>query len=225
MPLEVLTGSPFSGKNWWAEEQIARREAAGERGLLLLSYTGIYSAMVPGDESTYRDDSVSDSGAPRLAGWLLAGAIREAAKRELSGYVAVDSPRRALQHLEITGGNVVIEATVTEAQAIRRAREHVSLISELAPRAKQKENAKAIQRCRSMVQTYFRERETELAGVEVRKVRAPTVPPVRAISQAYRAAMKARRRGDTEAVRKWLTAARDWSIAHGLPGAKGIIIP
>ena len=225
MPLEVLTGAPFSGKNWWAEQQIERRESDGERGLLLLSYTGIYSALAPGDESTFRDDEVSDSGTPRLAGWLLAGAIREAAQRELSGYVAVDSPRRALQYLEITGGNVVIEATVTEGQAIRRAREHVSLISELAPRAKQKENAEAIARCQSMISTYFREREAELAGVEVRKVRAPTVPPVRAITQAYRAAMKARRRGDTEAVRKWLTAAKAWSIAHELPGAKGIIIP
>ena len=99
------------------------------------------------------------------------------------------------------------------------------LISELAPRAKQKENAEAIACCKSMISTYFREREAALAGVEVRKVRAPTVPPLKAISKAYRAAMKARRRGDTAAVRKWMTAARDWSIAHELPGAKGIIVP
>ena len=224
MALEVVTGAPFSGKGWWVEREIERREAAGERGLLALSFTGIYAALAPGDESTFRDDEVSDSGTPRLAGWLLAGAVREAAARELSGYVAVDSPRRAVQFLEITGGEVVIEATVTEGQAVRRAREHVSLIGELAPRAKQKENADAIQRCRAMVQTYFRERETALAGVEVREVRAPTTPPLRAITHAYRAAMKARRRGDTAAVRKWLTAARDWSAAHGLP-TKGIIIP
>ena len=224
MPLEVVTGSPFSAKSWWAEAQIERREAAGERGLLLLSYSSVYSALAPGDESVLRDDSVSDSGAPRLAGWLLAGAIREAAQRELSGYVAVDSPRRALQYLEIVGGDSIIEATVTEAQAVRRAREHVSLISELAPRAKQKENAEAIARCQSMIRTYFAERETALSGVEVRKVRAPTTPPLKAITQAYKAATKALRRNDTEAARKWLTAARDWSAAHGLP-TKGIIIP
>ena len=183
MPLEVVTvGSPFSAKNWWIEKQIERREAAGARGLLALSYTGVYSAIAPGDESVLRDQEVSDSGTPRLAGWLLAGAIREAAQRELSGYVAVDSPRRALQYLEITGGDSIIEVQVTEAQAIRRAREHVSLISELAPRAKAKESAEAISRCQSMIRTYFAERETELSGVEVRKVRAPTVPPVRAIS-------------------------------------------
>ena len=225
MPLEVLTGAPFSGKNWWAEEQIARRESDGERGLLLLSYTSVYAGLVPGDESTYRDSEVSDSGAPRLAGWLLAAAVREASSRELSGYIATDSPRRALQFLELVGGDTILEATVSEGQAFRRAREHVSLISELAPRAKLKENAEAIARCQSMIKVYFAEREAALAGVEVRKVRAPTVPPVRAISQAYRAAMKARRRGDIKAVRRWLTAARDWSIAHGLPGAKGIIIP
>ena len=128
MPLEVITGAPFSGKGWWAEQEIERREAAGERGLLLLSYSTLFSALAPGDESVLRDDEVSDSGTPRLAGYLLAGAIREAAQRELSGYIAVDSPRRALQYLEITGGNVVIEATVSEGQAVRRAREHVSLI-------------------------------------------------------------------------------------------------
>ena len=43
---------------------------------------------------------------------------------------------------------------------------------------------------------------------------------------AYKAGLKAMRRGDTKAAaRKWITAARDWSAAHGLPGAKGIIIP
>ena len=224
MALEVVTGAPFSGKGWWIEKQIARRESAGARGLLALSFTGIYSALAPGDESTFRDDEVSDSGSPRLAGYLLAAAVREAAQRELSGYIAVDSPRRAVQFLELTGGKVIIEATVTEGQAVRRAREHVSLISELAPRAKQKENADAIARCHRMVQTYFRERETALSGVEVQQVRAPTVPPLRAVTFAYKAAAAALRRNDAAAVRKWMQAAKDWSAGHGLPTA-GIKVP
>ena len=224
MPLEVVVGAPFAGKNWWIEREIARREAAGARGLLMLSYTGIYSALAPGDESTYRDPEVSDSGTPRLAGYLMAGAVREAAQRELSGYVATDSPRRALQYLELTGGDSVIEVTVTEGQAFKRAREHVSLISELAPRAKQKDNAEASANCQRQIQTYFRERETALSGVEVRKVRAPTTPPLRAITYAYKAAAAAMRRKDTAGVRRWMQAAKDWSAGHGLPTA-GIRVP
>ena len=104
MPLEIVVGAPFSGKDRWIAAEIERREAAGEVGLVALNYSSMFTAIVPGAESVYRDAAVSDSGAPRLAGYLLAAAISEASAREIDGYIAVDSPRRAIAALEKTAG-------------------------------------------------------------------------------------------------------------------------
>ena len=93
MPLEIVVGAPFAGKDRWIAAEIERREADGELALVALNFTAMYSAIAPGDGSVYRDELVSDTGVPRLAGYLLAAAIAEAGRRELSGYVAVDSPR------------------------------------------------------------------------------------------------------------------------------------
>ena len=53
VPLEVVTGPPFAGKGWWIADQIERREAAGEVGLVALNYTAMYMALAPGDESAF----------------------------------------------------------------------------------------------------------------------------------------------------------------------------
>ena len=224
MALEVVVGVPFSGKGRWIAREVERREDAGEIGLVALSYTDLYRAMVPGDQSVYRDGRVADSGAARWVGYVLQVAIAQAAERELSGYVAVDSPRRALAAVEQTGAERVIEVEVTQPEAMRRADEHVELVRELAPRAAADDGKQAAAQCREMVRAYFRERPV-LDGANVRKVKAPSVPPAHAITYAYKAAAAARRRGDSAKVRKWLQAAKDWSIAHGLPGAKGIRVP
>ena len=94
--LTVVTGAPFAAKGWWIASEIERREADGELGLVHLSYTGIYASLITGTESAYRDQRISDTGAARFAAYLLAVALREARTRELAGYAAVDSPRRAL---------------------------------------------------------------------------------------------------------------------------------
>ena len=171
------------------------REARGERGLVRLAYTELYSAVTPGAESAYRDAAVSDSGAPRLAGWLFAAAVREASERELAGYVVVDSPRRAIQTLQTTGGNSVIEVTVSKATALARSREHVEQLREIAPRAAAGDAADADAKCRQMVESYFSERSI-LEGVDVETVRAPDRPSDRAITWAWTAAIKAAKRGD-----------------------------
>ena len=93
--LEVVTGAPFSGTGRWIAAQVDNREAAGELGVVAINYTDIYAAISPGANSQYRDDAVSETGVPRLAGYLYAAAVREAAARELSGYV--DDRLRALQ--------------------------------------------------------------------------------------------------------------------------------
>ena len=167
--LTVVAGAPFSGKDRWIAAEIERRESGGARGLLALSYTALFAALVPGAESVYRDQEVSDSGAPRFAGWLLAAAVSEAATRELAGYVAVDSPRRAVDLLGRIGGTGLVEVQVPEATAVARADAHVAVVSELSPRAGQ-DDAKA--RCLQMVRQYFAERDV-LDTVDVRPVRAP----------------------------------------------------
>ena len=96
MPVDVVTGAPMSGKGRYVRSEIARREAAGELGLISVDYTALYTAAVPGVQSSLRDQAVSDSGAARFAGYLYEAAIAQVAARELSGYITTPSPERAI---------------------------------------------------------------------------------------------------------------------------------
>ena len=213
--LEVIVGAPFAGKDRWVAAEIERRESAGELGLLALSFTGIFSAIVPGAESVYRDEEVSDSGTPRLVAYLLATATAEAGRRELNGYVALDSPRRALQVLEQIGGNRLVEVTVSEQTAHRRAEQHIEIVRDLAPRAGADDAKAAAARCRKMVAAYFRERDV-LDNVDVRQVRAPDRPSDQAIQYSWRAAIRAAKRGDTAGRDKWKAAATRMLAVRGV---------
>ena len=53
MAIEVVTGPPFAGKAAFVRAEIARREQAGELGLVMVDYTALYSALVPGVQSSY----------------------------------------------------------------------------------------------------------------------------------------------------------------------------
>ena len=97
MAVEIVTGPPFGGKSEFARAEIERREQAGELGLFLVSYSEIYRALVPGEQSQLRDTAVGDTGAPRAAGAVFDFAVGALAARELSGYIATPSPRRAVQ--------------------------------------------------------------------------------------------------------------------------------
>ena len=213
--LEIVTGPPFSGKDRWIAAEIERREADGELGLLALNYTALYSAIAPGDGSVYRDESISDTGVPRLAGYLLASAIAEAGRRELHGFIAVDSPRRAVQAVEQLGiRGRIIEVDVPEATALKRAESHVGMVKALAPRAGA-DDAKAAARCRRMVQSYYRERDV-LEPLDVRKVQAPDRPSDQAIQYAWRAAIKAAKRGDAAGRDQWKDAATRMLAVRGV---------
>ena len=214
MPLEVVTGPPFAGKGWWIADQIESREADGERGLLAINFTAIYTALAPGDESAYRDEEVTDTGVPRLAAYLFAAAVGEAGTRDLAGYVATDSPRRAVDLLERIGGNELIEVRITEPAAIRRAERHVEQLRQIATRAGAT-TADAIQRCRRIVRQYYRERDV-LDTVDVRQVSPPDRPSDQAIQYAWRAAIKAAKRGNTEARDKWTGAAKRMLLTRGV---------
>ena len=210
MSLAIVVGAPFAGKRLWIDRQIERAEQDGEVGTLALDYTSIYSAIVPGLASVYRDQHVSDSGAARFAAYLLAAAIREAHERELRGFAAVDSPRRA-QALAAQLGGPVVEVVVSEQTALRRARAHVELVRELAPRATADETAA---KCKQMVRQYFE--EADVLPDDRRKVRAPEHVSDRAIQYMWSAAIRAAKAGDEERRDKWTAAARRALASRGI---------
>ena len=92
-----MTGAPFSGKSLYIGDEIERREEDGELGLVALDYSGLYAAAVPGVQSSLRDADVSATGASRFVSGLFSAAVAQVAVRELSGYIATNSPRRAIE--------------------------------------------------------------------------------------------------------------------------------
>ena len=210
--LTIVTGSPFSGKRLWTDAQIEQAEEEGAVGWLALDFTSVFSAVVPGLASTYRDQRVSDSGASRYAGWLLGAAIREAGRRELDGFVLTDSPRRALALAAQIGGAPMVEVVVTHQEALRRSQQHVELVKALAPRAAQDDGAEA--RCKKMVDQYFR--EADVLPADRRQVSAPDIPSARAVTYAWEAALRAAKTGDVERKAKWVTAAKAMLKRRGI---------
>ena len=97
MPVDTIVGPPFAGKNLFIASEIESREARGELGLIAIDFSGLFSAVVPGKQSQLRDQAVSDSGASRLAGTLFNVAVATVADRGLNGFVATNSPVRALE--------------------------------------------------------------------------------------------------------------------------------
>ena len=134
MPIVVVTGAPFSGKGQYIRDEIARREGDGELGLIAVDFTPLYSAIVPGAQSSYRDESVSDTGAPRLVGYLYAIALAQLLDRELSGYVSTPNPARAIEIADKASAPIVdVPASVDEIAG--RIKVHVRDLSRTVPRA------------------------------------------------------------------------------------------
>ena len=212
--ITVVVGAPFAGKRLWVDREIEAAESDGTVGTLALDFTSIYSAVVPGLASVYRDQRVSDSGAARFAGWALAAMVREANARELDGYVLTDSPRRAVALAGAAGGAPLVEVVVSQETALKRSREHVALVRDLAPRAGAEDGKAAVAKCRQMVDQYFRERDQLPADTQ--RVTAPDVPSDNAIRYMWDAAIRAAKRGDTERRDKWTRAARRALAARGI---------
>ena len=165
--VEVVTGAPFSGKSLYIGDEIERREEEGELGLVALDFTGIYAAVVPGSESALRDGPVSDSGAPRFVGHVFSVAVAAVAARELSGYIATNSPKRAVELAERFGGRLVnvdvgIEDLATRIQA------HQTQITRKVRRATR---ASVERRCRDAAGRYLSEAPALVGKArQVRKV-------------------------------------------------------
>ena len=167
MAVEVVTGPPFSGKAEFARAEIAERERAGELGLILVDYTALYLALVPGAQSALRDAPVGDTGAPRAVGSVFDFAVGALAARELAGYVTTQSPRRAVALADKLRAPIW-DVTADVGSIALRVRAHVTDIQRRVTRA----GAGIEGRCRRQAGTYYTERSV-LAGRarEVRQVR------------------------------------------------------
>ena len=159
MPIVVITGPPFSGKSAYARAEIERREQDGELGLISLDYTGIYSAITPGVQSSFRDAEVADSGAPRLAGYLFAIALAAVLDRELSGYIATPSPGRALE-IAAKANAPILDMAASVDQIAGRITVHMRDLQKAVTRATRE---RTIGRCRGAAAAYWRD-ERVLVG-------------------------------------------------------------
>ena len=155
MAVEVVASPPFGGKGRFARGEVARREAAGELGLVVLDWSLLFRALFPGEQSSLRDESVSDTGAPRMAGALFDLAVGMIAARELSGYVVVQSPRRAVEIAERLNAPI-IEVDADPGDVASRAERHMQVIRRTVTRAA----AGALRtQCRRQAVTYYREQD------------------------------------------------------------------
>ena len=154
MPIQVVTGPPFSGKGQFVRDEIARREADGELGLVALDWTALYTALVPGAESALRDDAVADTGAPRLAGYAFEVIAAAMAARQLRGYVVTQSPRRALELADRFTVDYVLNVPADVGDIAERAQRHVFNLRRTVARAAQVD---AIGRCRKAALAYLAE--------------------------------------------------------------------
>ena len=135
MAVEIVTGPAFAGKAEFVRGEIERREQAGELGLVLVDYTALYAALVPGEQSALRDASVSDTGAPRAVGSVYDFAAGAILARQLSGYVTTPSPRRAIALADRLGASTIWDVTADAGSLAARVRAHVSALSGRVARA------------------------------------------------------------------------------------------
>ena len=166
--MDVILGPPFSGKSQFAASQIEEREAGGELGLLRLDFSRLWAGIAPGIQSSYRDEAVSDTGAPRLAGYAFEVLMAEAIRRELRGYILLNSPRRAMRILPGLASTVIHEMTIGPGEVAARVQGHLSTLRRQVPRAR---TDAADSRCAEAVTSYYRERPEMPESVKVRKVR------------------------------------------------------
>ena len=121
-------------------------------GLIAIDFTPLYTSLVPGVQSSYRDESVSETGAPRWVGYLFAVAVTQVLDRELSGYVLTPNPTRALEISDKANAPIVdVSASVDEIAV--RIKTHVRDLSRAVPRATRDRTA---HRCRKAATAYLR---------------------------------------------------------------------
>ena len=167
MALEVVIGAPFSGKSQFARARIDEREAAGELGLIAIDFSALFGALVPGVLSSYRDVDVSETGSPRLVGYLFEAAVAAAVARGASGYILLNSPARAVRMIERVDVKTVLEIDVGVEVIADRIDDHLTTIRGRVPRAR---TSAATARCAKATTSYYRELPAASERLTRRKV-------------------------------------------------------
>lgn len=120
--LEVVAGPPFAGKTEYVAQEIARREAEGESGLIRIDFTALFLALFPGAADRVR--TAATVGVPLVA-YLREVAIRQAEERELDGYVTVAQPRKAEELRERLDARIITVIDTPEPEVQRRMEKHL----------------------------------------------------------------------------------------------------
>ena len=120
--LEIVAGPPFAGKSQYVDAAIARREAAGELGLLRLDFTALFLALFPGAADAVRTEATI--GVPLVA-YLRETALRQAVERELSGYITTSKPPAAEALRERFAVQTITVIDTPEPEVQRRLQNHV----------------------------------------------------------------------------------------------------
>ncbi|MCY4637547.1 MAG: hypothetical protein OXG04_24155 [Acidobacteria bacterium] len=167
MAVEVVTGPPFGGKARYVRSEIARREADGELGLFVADWTALYAALVWGAQSQFRDDEVSDTGAPRAAGAVFDAAVAVMLARELSGYITTQSPDRAVVLADRFDARLV-EVDAPPDVVASRAELHMRSLGRTVTRAAL---SKSRPRCRKAGAAYFNQQERLVGRAHVARQR------------------------------------------------------
>ena len=196
MALDVITGPAFSGKARFVQTELERREAGGELGLLLIDFTAIFAALIPGVQSQLRDETVSDTGASRMAGFIYEAALGAAVVRQLKGYVTTNSPRRAAAIADRVGASVIFELRADVDDLADRTDDHMRA---LGRRVKRADRGRMAGPCRGAITTYLNEAPA---------LRDRAVRPVHQDGRGYRVGRSAQGSGyDREAFNRGITPA------------------
>lgn len=168
MPVTVVTSPPFGGKGRYVREMIQEREAEGELGLIALDWTALFAALFPGEQSAFRDEAISDTGAPRLTGYTFEVVAAAIAARELRGYVLTQSPERAIVLADRFGGPL-LEVPADPGDVADRIDVHMRRLGRTVARASR---SAMLPRCRKAAVSYFRESHRLVGRArEVRRTR------------------------------------------------------
>ena len=151
--VEIVTGAPFSGKALFVGAEVERREDEGELGLVVLDWTALFTALVPGVQSAFRDERVADTGAPRMVSYVYAAIAAQIAARELRGYLVTQSPRRAVEFAGRFNWEI-LEVQADVGDIAERAESHMTTMRRKVRRASR---SHAVGRCRRAAVTYQNE--------------------------------------------------------------------
>ena len=123
--------------------------------------------MFPGAQTAFRDDAVSDTGAPRAAGAAFDFVVGAVAARELAGYILTQSPERAVALADRFDARLV-EVVAAPDVVASRAQLHMRSLGRTVTRAAL---SASMPRCRKAGAAYFNAQDRLVGRAHVARQR------------------------------------------------------